>query len=80
MVRASLVDVPALKKEGNQAFKDGKWEDAAACYTAAIDNWMKPEERAVLYVNRAAARLKQAGDANKNGTVSSTATSQKATG
>jgi colicin import membrane protein len=62
MLRSSLVDVPALKKEGNEAFKKGKWEDAAACYTAAIDNWMTPQERAVLYVNRAAARLKQPGN------------------
>ena len=62
MIRSSRTDVAALKREGNAAFKEGKYEHAAACYTAAIDNWMKPEERAVLYVNRAAARLKQPSD------------------
>ena len=63
-MRGSRVDGwPALKKEGNEAFKKGKWEEAVGCYTAAIaaDSWMKPEQRAVLYVNRAAVRLKQVG-------------------
>jgi len=57
--RANPVDPAALKKEGNDHFKRGSYEAAAKCYTTAIDLWMEPKDRAVLYVNRAAARLKQ---------------------
>lgn len=58
--RANPVDPAALKKEGNDHFKRGNHEAAAKCYTMAIDLWMEPKDRAVLYVNRATARLKQA--------------------
>ena len=58
--RANPVDPAALKKEGNDHFKRGNFEAAAKCYTTAIDLWMDDQDRAVLYVNRAAARLKQA--------------------
>ena len=61
--RPVLTDVAALKKEGNAAFKRCDYEEAAACCTAAIDNWMSEAYRAVLYVNRATTRLKQSGDA-----------------
>ena len=57
--RAMATDAAALKKEGNGHFTKGNPEAAARCYTAAIDLWMENKDRAVLYVNRAAARLKQ---------------------
>jgi len=57
--KANPTDPLALKKEGNDHFKRGAWEAAAKCYTAAIDLWMEPKDRAVLYANRSAARLKQ---------------------
>jgi tetratricopeptide (TPR) repeat protein len=58
--KANPSDPLALKKEGNEHFKRGSLESAAKCYTTAIDLWMEPKERAVLYVNRSAARIKQA--------------------
>ena len=58
--KANPSDPLALKKEGNEHFKRGSFESAAKCYTTAIDLWMEPKERAVLYVNRSAARMKQA--------------------
>ena len=57
--KANPTDPAALKKEGNDHFKRGSYEAAAKCYTTAIDLWMEPKDRAVLYVNRSAARLKQ---------------------
>ena len=58
--KANPSDPLALKKEGNEHFKRGSFESAAKCYTTAIDLWMEPKDRAVLYVNRSAARMKQA--------------------
>ena len=54
----SLADASKLKKEGNAAFGKGKYAEAVEKYTAAIDLWMEPHDRAVLYSNRSAARLK----------------------
>ena len=54
----SLADAPKLKKEGNAAFGKGKYAEAVEKYTQAIDLWMEPHDRAVLYSNRSAARLK----------------------
>ena len=51
-------------QEGNLAFKAGEFERAAACYTAVIDSDSSlQKERITCLVNRAAARLKQPGDA-----------------
>mmetsp|Transcript_20289 Transcript_20289/g.33643 ORF Transcript_20289/g.33643 Transcript_20289/m.33643 type:complete len:238 (+) Transcript_20289:214-927(+) len=58
--KANPADPQALKKEGNEHFRKGHFEAAATCYTRAIDLWMEPKDRAVLYVNRAATKLKQA--------------------
>ena len=58
----SLADAPKLKKEGNALFGKGKYAEAVAKYTAAIDLWMDESDRAVLYSNRSAARLKLAGE------------------
>ena len=59
--RSAPSDAAALKQEGNGYFKKGQFEEAAICYTAAIDLWMDPADRATLYGNRAAARLKLSG-------------------
>ena len=59
--RSTPSDAAALKQEGNGYFKKGQYEEAAVCYTAAIDLWMDPADRATLYSNRAAARLKLSG-------------------
>ena len=59
----SRADVGALKKAGNAAFARGAYAEAVEEYTAAIDLWMDEHERAVLYTNRAAARLKMANSA-----------------
>ena len=45
--------------------KRGAYKAAVEAYTAAIDLWMENEDRAVLYSNRAAARLKMPGEATK---------------
>ena len=58
-------DPVALKMAANALFGKGKYADAVAEYTAAIDLWMEPSERAVLYCNRSAARLKLAGEKQK---------------
>ena len=58
-------DPVALKKAGNALFGKGKYADAVAEYTAAIDLWMEPADRAVLYCNRSAARLKLPGEKQK---------------
>lgn len=65
MPPASRSDPQALKKEGNAAYSRGAWANAVASYTAAIDLWMEPADRAVLYTNRSAARLKMAGEKQK---------------
>jgi tetratricopeptide (TPR) repeat protein len=54
-------DPVALKKAGNTAFGKGRYTDALELYTAAIDLWMEPADRAVLYSNRSAARMKLPG-------------------
>lgn len=65
MPAANRADAAALKKEGNTHFGKGRYAEAVESYTAAIDLWMQPEERAVLYSNRSAARLKVAGEKQK---------------
>lgn len=62
---ACLSDAKALKKEGNAAFSRGAYAAAVTSYTAAIDLWMEPNDRAILYTNRSAARLKLAGEKQK---------------
>ena len=61
----NLADAAALKKKGNDFFGRGKYADAVEAYTAAIDLWMETHDRAVLYSNRSAARLKIAGEKQK---------------
>ena len=61
----NLADAAALKKKGNDLFGRGKYSDAVEAYTAAIDLWMETHDRAVLYSNRSAARLKIAGEKQK---------------
>lgn len=47
------------KDKGNQAFKDGKWEEAIQMYTKAIKKGEKHKELPIFYKNRAAAYLKE---------------------
>ena len=61
----SRADPVALKKAGNAAFGKGKYAEAVEHYTAAIDLWMEPADRAVLYSNRSAAKLKLPGERQK---------------
>ena len=61
----ALADAPKLKKEGNALFGKGKYSEAVEKYTQAIDLWMEPHDRAVLYSNRSAARLKLPGERQK---------------
>jgi len=42
------------KAEGNDHFSNGRYEEAAACYTRALDLTSDHAERSVLYSNRAA--------------------------
>jgi len=42
------------KAEGNDHFKNGRYEEAAACYTRALELTQDHAERSVLYSNRAA--------------------------
>lgn len=58
MPPANRADAAALKKEGNAAFSKGAYQAAIESYTAAIDLWMEDADRATLYSNRAAARMK----------------------
>lgn len=46
------------KDKGNQAFKDGKWQEAIQYYTTAIKTGEKHKELPIFYKNRAAAYLK----------------------
>uniref|UniRef100_A0A1A9X234 Protein unc-45 homolog B n=1 Tax=Glossina brevipalpis TaxID=37001 RepID=A0A1A9X234_9MUSC len=46
------------KDKGNEAFKDGKWDEAVELYTTAIKLGEKHKELPVFYKNRAAAHLK----------------------
>ena len=55
-------DAAALKRSGNALFGKGRYAEAVSEYTAAIDLWMEPHDRAVLYANRSAARIKIAGE------------------
>ncbi|XP_075145406.1 unc-45 myosin chaperone [Haematobia irritans] len=47
------------KDKGNEAFKEGKWEEAVQFYTKAIRKGDKHKELPIFYKNRAAAYLKQ---------------------
>ena len=58
-------DPVALKKAGNASFGKGEYAEAVEHYTAAIDLWMEPADRAVLYSNRCAAKLKLPGERQK---------------
>jgi stress-induced-phosphoprotein 1 len=53
---ALLTGASALKAEGNDNFKNGKYDEAISCYTAALSANPPPstEEMSVLYSNRAA--------------------------
>ena len=42
------------KAEGNDHFSNGRYEEAAACYTKALELAQSNEERSILYCNRAA--------------------------
>lgn len=46
------------KDKGNQAFKEGKWQEAIDLYTLAIKKGSTHKELPVFYKNRAAAHLK----------------------
>lgn len=46
------------KDKGNQAFKEGKWQEAVTLYSTAIKLGEKHKELPVFYKNRAAAYLK----------------------
>ncbi|KAF2897166.1 hypothetical protein ILUMI_09010 [Ignelater luminosus] len=48
-----------LKEQGNEAFKNGNFEEAIALYTKAIKLTSDEKELAVYFKNRAAAYLKQ---------------------
>ena len=58
MPLAHGADADALKAQGNAHFRRGQYGAAVSSYSAAIDLWMEPSDRAVLYTNRSAARLK----------------------
>ena len=48
-----------IKKRGNDLFGEGKYDEAAQCYTAALRLPSAPEDvRLTLYKNRAASYLK----------------------
>lgn len=52
-------DPQSLKEEGNGYFKNGQYKDALRCYTKALEAGpMKDADKAVIYKNRAACRLK----------------------
>ena len=52
-------DPQSLKEEGNGHFKNGQYKDALRCYTQALEAGnMKDADKAVIYKNRAACRLK----------------------
>jgi len=42
------------KAEGNDHFKNGRYEEAAACYTKALELTQDKDERSILFSNRAA--------------------------
>jgi stress-induced-phosphoprotein 1 len=50
-----LTGMALAKAEGNDHFKFGRYEDAIACYTRALELTTDTAERAILYSNRAAA-------------------------
>jgi len=47
------------KAEGNDHFKNGRYEEAAACYTRALELTTDKGERSILYSNRAACHSQQ---------------------
>lgn len=49
-----LTGAALAKAEGNDMFKNGKFEEAVACYTRALAGTTDPHERSVIYSNRAA--------------------------
>ena len=52
-------DPQSLKEEGNGYFKGGQYKEALRCYTKALEGGsMKDADKAVIYKNRAACRLK----------------------
>lgn len=57
--KMELIECEKLKEQGNEAFKNEKWDEAAKHYTKAINSVKgEPKELAVYYKNRAAAYLK----------------------
>lgn len=60
MGATALDDAQKCKDEGNEYFKNGKWDSAIKQYTKAINlTTTETKELAVYYKNRAAAYLKQ---------------------
>ena len=56
---AIMGDPQSLKEEGNGFFKTGNYKEALRCYTEALSaGTIKDSEKAVIYKNRAAVRLK----------------------
>ena len=49
-----LTGVALAKAEGNELFKNSKYEEAATCYGRALEGTTDPKERSVLFSNRAA--------------------------
>jgi hypothetical protein len=62
---ASLQHTPLTRVLDARRFGKGKHAEAVEKYTQAIDLWMDEKDRAVLYSNRSAARLKLAGEKQK---------------
>jgi len=51
---APISPAQVAKEEGNLHFKDGRFEEALACYSLALENSTLPTEKSVLHSNRAA--------------------------
>ncbi|XP_076457084.1 protein unc-45 homolog B-like isoform X2 [Babylonia areolata] len=52
-------DPQSLKEEGNGHFKSGQYKEACRCYSQALEvGGMKDAEKAIIFKNRAACRLK----------------------
>lgn len=49
-----LTGAALVKAEGNDHFKNGRTEQAIACYSRAIELSSDPKERSIIYSNRAA--------------------------
>nr|KAG5698914.1 hypothetical protein BaRGS_006808 [Batillaria attramentaria] len=55
----NMADPQSLKEKGNEHFKNGQYTEALECYTQALDlGQLKDTDKAVIYKNRAACRLK----------------------